>query len=88
MSLKISSSTLMANHYLVVRSDGIQFCESSFSRARDFRFSEVDCILMSSDHKLSFQVGKEVFSIPTDPNDQTHQTVIAAFVQEIQRRDS
>jgi hypothetical protein len=86
MSLQISASNLITKHFLAVRSDGVKFCEvSAFGGARRFRFAEIECILLAPDHKLSFQVGKETFSIPTNPNNAKHQTVIAALVQEVQR---
>jgi hypothetical protein len=85
MALKISASNLVTNHYLMVESDGIKFTETSLGGARRFRFSEIECILISPEHQLSFQVGKEVFTIPTKPDDRKHQSVIATFVHEVKR---
>ncbi len=86
MALKITASNLLTNHYLVVQSDGVKFCEvSAFGRPRHFRFAEIECVLLAPDHRLSFQVGREVFSIPTNPNNAKHQTVIATLVHEVQR---
>jgi hypothetical protein len=34
---------------------------------------------------LSFQVGQEVFTIQTEPEDARHQKAIATLVQELQR---
>lgn len=86
MALRISASNLVTNHYLIVRSDGVKYTETSFmGGTRHFRFSQIDCILLSPAHKLSFQVGQEVFSIPTDPNNDKHQAAIATLVQEAQR---
>ena len=86
MALKINAGSLLENRYLVVESDGVKFCETAFTGGkRHFRFHEIGCILLSPEHKLSFQVGKEVFSIPTKPNDAKHQEVIAAFVRQVQQ---
>jgi len=86
MALKITNSGLLTKRYLKVESDGVKFLEASFGgSARWFRFHNIECILMSPDYALSFQVGKEVFTIPTDPTNTKHQTVIATFVQEVQR---
>ena len=85
MALKISAGNLVKNHYLVVQSDGVKFTETSIGGARSFRFSDIQCILMAPDHQLSFQVGKEVFSIPTRPDDRNHQVVIATLVHEVKR---
>lgn len=86
MALKINAGSLLENRYLVVESDGVKFCETAFTGGkRHFRFHEIGCILMSPEHKLSFQVGKEVFSIQTKPNDMKHQEVIAAFVRQVQQ---
>jgi hypothetical protein len=89
MTLKINASSLLKHHYLLVRSDGVHYYESSgFASAKRFRFSDIACILMSPDNILSLQVGKEIFSIPTDPNNAKHQTVIATLVQEVKRSGS
>ena len=86
MKLKISAPSFLKNHYLVVRSDGVHYCESmGLSSVRRFRFTDIFCVLLGADHTLSFQVGQEVFSIPTNPRSAKHQTVIATLVQEIQR---
>jgi len=86
MALKINASSLFSSHYLTVTSDGVKYFEGAVGiSARTFRFNQIECVLMSADNKLSFQVGREVFTIPTDPNNTKHQTVIATLVQEIQR---
>jgi hypothetical protein len=86
MALQIKANSLLTKHYLSIRSDGVKFCETSgLESARLFRFGDIECVLLSPEHKLSFQVGKEVFTIPTDPNNASHQTVIATLVQEVQR---
>jgi hypothetical protein len=86
MALKITSSGLFTKTWLKVQSDGVKFCEAAVgSSKRHFRFSQIECILMSPDNKLSFQVGKEIFSIPINPANQKHQSVMATFVSEVQR---
>lgn len=86
MALKISANTLLEKHYLVVKPDGIKYYESAFiGGMHRFKFSEIDCLLMSPEHKLSFQVGREVFSIPTQPYNPKHQAAIAELLQQIQR---
>jgi len=88
MALRIKASSLFTNHYLDVQSDGVRFCESALGGSRRFRFREINCILMSADSKLSFQVGKEVFSIPTNPGNKKHQAVIATLLNEVRRARS
>lgn len=86
MSLKISNNSLLSKHYLAVDSGGVEFCEATaFGGLKRFPFSQVECVLMSPDHVLSFQVGKEVLSIPTNPDDAKHQEVINALLQEVRR---
>jgi hypothetical protein len=86
MALKINAGDLFTNRYLLVESDGVKFCESSLGGGvRRFRFHEIFCVLISPEHKLSFQVGQEVFTIPTKPENAKHQTVISAFLREVQR---
>ena len=86
MSLKIKNNSLFTKHYLMVDSAGVVFYETSgIGSARRFRFNQVACVLMSTDNLLSFQVDKEVFSIPTNPDDAVHKTVVAALLQEVRR---
>jgi hypothetical protein len=85
MALKISNSSLFKKHYLSVDSDGVQFYDTSVFGAKRARFIQIEYVLMSADHKLCFQAGTDVFSIPTDPANAEHQKVIKALVQEVQR---
>ena len=86
MSLKIAANSFFTKHFLIVDSGGVKFYDGTgFSGARRFPFSRIECVLMSPDHKLSFQVGNEVFSIPTKPGNGKHQAVIDALLQEVQR---
>jgi hypothetical protein len=86
MALKINASSLFSSHYLTVKSDGVKFFEGAVGvSARSFRFNQIECVLMSPDHQLSCQVGQEVFTIPTKPENARHQQVIATLVQELQR---
>ena len=86
MSLKINASSWFTKHYLLVDSGGVKFYEGTgFSGTRRFPFSQIECVLMSPDHKLSFQVGNEVFIIATKPGSAKHQAVINALLQEARR---
>ena len=84
MSLKISANTLIENRYLTVESDGVKFVETALTGGKHhFRFSEIDCVLLSDDHLLSIQVAGKVYSVQTKPDDAKHQTVIATLVQAV-----
>lgn len=86
MALKISNSSLFSKHYLSVDSGGVRFYENAaFGGLKRFPFSQIECVLISSNHTLSFQVGKNVFSIPTKPDNAKHQEVINALLQEVRR---
>ncbi len=85
MSLKITNNSLFEKHYMVVDSDGVKFFNGGFLGARRFRFNQIDTVLLSPNHTLSFQSGSEVFSIPTKPENPKHQNVIQFFLQEVQR---
>ena len=85
-SLKIQASSLFKKHFLKLDSGGVKFYESAaLGGTKRFRFSEIACALMAPDHTLSFQVGQEVFSIPTNPKNTQHQALIAVLVQELRR---
>lgn len=84
MALKISASDLVTQRYLSVDSEGVEFKETAFvGGKRRFAFREIDCVLLSAQGVLSFQVGREVFSVPTKRGDKKHQEVIDTLVREL-----
>jgi hypothetical protein len=86
MKFKINASSFVTKRYLLIDSGGVKFCESSFvGGVRRFGFNEIECVLMSPDNVLSFQVRQEVFSIPTRPDKKKHKQVIDILVHEVRR---
>lgn len=85
MDLKISHNSLFAKHYLSVEPDCVQFYENAKLGTRRFPFKRIECVLLSPDNRLSFQVGEEVFSIQTFPGNASHQAAIDALLQAVQR---
>ncbi len=85
MSLKITNNSLFEKHFLTVDSDGLRFYSGALIGARRFRFNQIDTLLLSRTNVLSFQVGNEVFSIPTKPENRDHRNTIDFLVQEVQR---
>jgi hypothetical protein len=86
MALKISNNSLFKRHILSVDSSGVQFCDSFISSgAARFSFRSIECVLLSADHILSFQVGNDVYRIPTKPANPRHQEVIDTLLQEVRR---
>ena len=85
MKPKIGAGNLFKNHWLKVRPDGVQFYESSIGfGTRKFRFDQIDCVLLSPNDDLSFQVGREVFSIRMKPTRAAHQLALAMLVDGVQ----
>ena len=81
MGLKIKANTLFEQRYLIVDPDGVRYRKTAaLGGLRKFRFGQIDLVLMSEDNVLAFQVGREVFSLPTKPRNRTHQAAIAALV--------
>lgn len=81
MALKIVHRSLFRRDFLIVKRDCFKIYEyGMFFGARRFLFSDIRCVLMSPEHKLSVQVGNEVFSIRTRPDKKKHQDTIAALV--------
>jgi hypothetical protein len=81
MALVIRANTLFTKRGLKVDSGGVTHLETSFlGGRRRFDFREIECILMSSQGLLSLQVGNEVFSVPTKPDNRYHQETIQALV--------
>ena len=86
MALIIRASSLFTKHYLKVAPWGVDYMETSgLGGRRKFTFGQIDCILMSPDNRLSFQVGQEVFIIQTNPNKPRHQQTIQEFTQAVGR---
>jgi hypothetical protein len=86
MALRISNNSLFKRHVLSVDSSGVLFCESLFlSGAARHSFRSIECVLLSADHVLSFQVGNNVYRIPTNPANPRHQEVIDTLLQEVRR---
>lgn len=72
MALKIINSGLLTRTSLEVKPNGILFISAAgFASKRNFGFREVEAVLISSKHTLSFQVGREVFSVDTIPGKKT-----------------
>ncbi len=89
MALRIRASSFFTARILTVDAKGVTHLESAFvGGKRKFQFSEIDAVLMSSKSVLSFQVGNEVFSIPTKPGNRRHQEVIATLVGNVHAANS
>jgi hypothetical protein len=85
-TLKIKNSSFLSSQFLKIDSTGVSYSDGViFSNARKFIFKDIDCILLSRDNVLSFQVKKEVFSIPVKPENKKHKLAIDTLVQEVQR---
>jgi hypothetical protein len=86
MSLKITARRFFVSHYLAVRRDGVKFYQSSIGLGgKTFTFPQIDCVLMSPDDVLSFQVGREVFTIPTNPLSPKHRQAVEILVERVRR---
>lgn len=85
MKLRINANETMKRRFLEVDGSGLTYCETlGFGGERKFGFHEIDLILLSEAHMLSFQVGREMFSIPTKPGDATHQALIASLLSGVE----
>lgn len=84
--LKIKANDAFIQRYLEISPKGIAFRETALGgSAKKFGFHQVDSILLSPNDVLSFQVGQEVFSIPTKSADATHQALISRFLEEVSK---
>ncbi len=77
MALKIKSPGFftVSTSQIVLIPDGVKWLDTSsvFAHWRRFRFDQIDYVLMSSDHRLTLQAGREYFTIPTRPGKPKHQ---------------
>jgi hypothetical protein len=85
MSLKINAGSLLASRYLKVQEKGIVFCNTDLFGSKKFQFEQIDFIYFSPKSVLSFQVGREVFSIPIQSHKKEHNEAMNAFVEAVKR---
>ena len=84
MAFKIKANTAFTVRFLQVTSKGVVFQETAaLGGKRRFTFDQIDAILMNPGNVLSFQVGNEVFSIPTRPDKKAHQAAIDELLQQV-----
>lgn len=77
MALKIRANSAFVNRYLKVTDTEVIFAETAFiGGRRKFRYDQIDYMLLSPSNVLSFQVGREVFSIQANPAKPRHAQVI------------
>ena len=86
MKLKIKVSSFAEARVLTIEQDCVCFQQTLFMGGkRRFDFSQIDCVLMSPNNELSFQVGDEVFTVPTKPGKRGHEAAIAALLEGVRR---
>ena len=85
MSFKITNNSLFQKHFLIVDSNGVKFYNGALLGSKRFGFNQIESVLLSPDHTLSFQVGNEVFSIPTKAQNPKHQNAVDFLLQEVRR---
>jgi hypothetical protein len=83
MGFKINASTFLAPRILKVDEKGVAFADASFGSAKKFRFDQIDCVLLSPQNLLSFQVGRDLFSLPIRPDNKKHQQAVEAFLHAV-----
>lgn len=89
MALRIASGFLFNRRWLKVTAKGLRvFDEGMWAGAKRFSFNQVQSILMSNDHILSFQIDRTVYSVPTKPGSKKHQETIATLLREVSRTDT
>lgn len=86
MTYKIKTTALFTRHYLIVDDRGVKFFDGTqFLGAKRYAFNQINCVLISPDHKLTFQAGDDVCTIPTKPGNAKHQAAIQALVEQVQQ---
>lgn len=86
MALKIQVGGLFESRYLAIKSDHVEYFKTVILGSKHkFKFHEIDCILLSRENVLSFQVKSEVFSIPVKPENAKHKAVVDALLNEVTR---
>jgi len=82
MSLIIKANTFATKRHVEVIAGMVIYYEAAFiGGKKKFPFGQVEHVLLSPAGVLSFQVGSEVFSIPTRSDNEVHRMAISALVQ-------
>lgn len=85
-SWRIKANTFFMQRYMDVDDFGVTFCETAITGGkRRFRFEEIECVCISPEDLLSFQVGTEVFSLPIKQNKRKHQEAVSALISGLTR---
>ncbi len=85
MTLKFTANTAFEARSIQVDDSGVTFQQTVIGGGKKrFAYAEIDCVLMSKNHALSLQVGRDVFTIPTKPNSKRHQEVIRVLLSHVQ----
>lgn len=80
-SWRIKANTFFMQRYMDVDDYGVTFCETAIGGGkRRFGYDEIECVCMSPENLLSFQVGNEVFSLPINPKKRKHQEAVSALI--------
>jgi hypothetical protein len=84
--LTIKANTLTRQRYLEIHSGGVIFCDAvALGGRRTFTYQQINCVLLSQDQVLSFQVGHEVFSLPLRPDNSAQLAALDTFVAGVKR---
>ena len=87
MTHTIKAGGAFSSHFLEVTFFGVRYQpeDAAGYEAQRYRFEEIDCVLMSAGHVLSFQANNQVFSIQTKPGDPAHTAAVSALVEGLRR---
>ena len=87
MSSETDRNPAAKRRHIRVDANGVTYIEivEGTEARRAFTFGEIECVLLSDQGLLSFQVGGEVFSIRLNPQEPRHQNVINALVVGVRR---
>jgi len=85
MRLEIINRDATSNRYLACDEQGVDYinAEQAGAPLRHFTFDKIDCVLVSPQGRLSFQVGSEVFSVMVSPQNAMHLQLIESLVHSV-----
>ena len=85
MKLRIVASDLLSKQILELKGDELVYTDATaLTNRRKFKVDRVECVLMSAEGMLAFQVGNEVLSIQTKPDKPAHQALVDELVARLQ----
>lgn len=88
MAIRIVADSAFEARRATLDQKGLHYQGGPLGLTRHFAFADIVCVLRAADGSVSWQVGKEVFSLPLKAGNPQHDQFVTTLVQEVRRAGS